>query len=79
MSADDDSDSDPFNAFSLNKLAAKAQQAKKNAMAASSSPGSQASPSVKPPTTPTTTASVTSKTTSSSVAERASSTKQAKL
>jgi len=72
MSADDDSDSDPFNDFSLNKLAAKAQQAKKAAMAASSSPGSQASPSVKPSSTPTTSSSIT-KGTSSSLAEQASS------
>ena len=64
VSAEEDSDSDPFGDYSLPKLAAKAQQAKKAAMAASSSPGSQASPSVKPSSTPTTASSTTKSTTS---------------
>ena len=63
VSAEEDSDSDPFGDYSLPKLAAKAQQAKKAAMAASSSPGSQASPSVKPSSTPTTASSTTKSTT----------------
>ena len=72
----EDSDSDPFGDYSLGKMAAKVQQAKKAAMAASSSPGSQASPSVKPSSTPTTssmtksTSSVTGTTTKSSMCSR---------
>ena len=61
--SEEDSDSDPFGDYSLGNMAAKVQQAKKAAMAASSSPGSQASPSVKPSSTPTT-SSVTKSTSS---------------